>query len=177
MKNFKWPIVVIVFILTLAVSAGIIIFRERKLQNQPLLNRLSQLEAVESVELRESKGEYHVSVRLAYVADLAPVYRQIDREIAKVLGQKNYRLELLDQRDATLSEAFSVVHLALYEGERRGNFIEVSERIRTMMAGFNLPEHRLTVDGERIYFQARNGEYYLYAVIARRSGTGEGGPA
>lgn len=176
MKNFRWSTAVIVFFLTLAVAAGIIIFRERQLQNEPLLNRLKQFEAVETVELQENKGVYLVSVRLAYVSDLAPLYREIDREIARALGQTSYRLEMLDRRDESLREAYSVVHLALYEGERRGNFIEVSELIETAMAGFNLPEHRLTVDGERIYFQARNGEYYLYAVIARRSVTEEGGP-
>jgi hypothetical protein len=177
MKNFRWSIAVLVFFLTLAVAAGIIIFRERQLQNEPLLNRLKQFEPVETVELQENKGVYLISVRLAYVYDLAAVYRQIDRKIESALGDKNYRLELLDRRDETLIAAYSVVHLALYEGERRGNFIEVSDQIKKMMAGFNLPEHRLTVDGERIYFQARNGEHYLYAVIVRRSGTEEGEPA
>lgn len=175
MKNFRWPVAVLVFLLTLAVAAGGIIFRERQLQKEPLLNRLKELEAVETVELRQSGSVYLVSVQLAYVPDLAAVYREIDEEIAGVLGQTNYRLELRDRRDEMLAEAYSVVHLALYEGELRGNFTEMSERIDSVMAGFGLPEHRLTVDEERIYFQARNGGNYLYAVIARRSGKEEGG--
>jgi hypothetical protein len=176
MKNFRWPIAVTVFILTLATLAGIIIFRERQLQNRPLLNRLKAFEEVETVTLRQSGGVYRVSVQLAYVPDLPAVYREIDGEIAKVLGERNYRLELLDRRDETLSAAYSAVHLALYEGERRGNFTEMSGRIDSLMAGFDLHEHRLTVDAERIYFQAANGSYYLYAVIARRGSMEEGEP-
>ena len=152
MKNFRWPVAVLVFLLTLAVSAGVIIFRERQLQKEHLLNRLREFEAVEAVELRQSGGVYLVSMQLAYVPDLAAVYRKIDGEIAGVLGQTNYRLELRDRRDELLAEAYFVVHLALYEGERRGNFTEMSERIDSVMAGFGLPEHRLTVVAEPYLF-------------------------
>jgi len=176
MKNFKWRVAVIVFVLTLAVSAGIIIFRERQFFSEPLLNRLQEFEAVETAELQRSGNVYLIIVQLAGVPDLAQVYREIDREAARVLGRGNYRLEVPDRRDDKLREAFSAVHLALYEGEQRGNFTEMSERINAVMAGFGLSEYRLAVDGERIYFQARNGEYYLYAVIARRHGVEEGGP-
>jgi len=174
MKNFKWPVAVLAFLLTAALSAGVVVLRQRQLVNEPLIRRLNEIAGVESVQLRRQNGVQVISVRLAYVPKLAAVYREIDREISSLLGQTRYRLELQDARDETLSAAFSAVHLALYEGERRGNFTAMAGLVGTTMAEFNLHEHLLTVDSERIYFQARNGDYHLYAIIERHSNSEAG---
>ncbi|MCL5982987.1 MAG: hypothetical protein M1571_10845 [Firmicutes bacterium] len=174
MKNFKWPVAVLVFLLTTAVFAGVVVLRQRQLVNEPLIRRLNDLAGVESVQLRRQDGVQVISVRLAYVPDLATTYRELDRETSSLLGRKSYRLELQDARDETLSAAFSEVHLALYEGERRGNFTAMAGLVSATMAEFSLREYRLTVDRERIYFQARNGAYRLYAVIERRSNSEAG---
>jgi hypothetical protein len=167
MKKFKWYIALLAFILTMAVSVGGIYLRQRQMVNEPLLKRIGDYESVEAVNLLQKGDLLTVSVQLGYVQDLATIHRELSEEISRLLGRKNYRLELVDKRDESLDEAYVAVHLALFEGEQRGNFTEMGEQVARILNDMGMDEHKLLVNDERIYFQARNGDKYLYEIIDR----------
>lgn len=169
MKNFKWPVAVLAFILTLALSVGAVTFRQRQLVNEPLVKRLSEYEGVEKVELWQKGNLQVISIELDYVQDFSVLYSELKEETDRLLGPKFYRLMLVDQRNETLEAAFLAVHLALYEGEQRGNFTEMSDRVAAILRDYQLQDYRLVVDNTNIYLQIRSGENYLYAVIERVS--------
>ncbi len=157
------------FLLTLALSVGVIHFRQRQLVNEPLQRKLSGLAAVESVMLARNGSTMTVSVRLGYVDDLAFTHRLLVQEIEKTLGHRRYRLELEDRRDAVLEDAYYTIHLALYEAAQRGNFTEMGLQVTEKLEGLGIAEHRVVVTAENIYFQVRRGDSYLYAVIERET--------
>ncbi|MCR3922970.1 MAG: hypothetical protein NUK65_10735 [Firmicutes bacterium] len=174
MKNFKWPVAVLVFILTLGISVGAVLVRQRQMVNEPLLKRINELENVRTVELRQEDDLQVVVVQLNHVADLSLAYQELQKVITTMLKQDNYRLELVDERDSSLTEAMSAVRLALYEGEQRGNFTEINDYVASTLADLNVADHRIAIDKENIYFQMRNGDSYLYEIIAREQRGREG---
>lgn len=170
MKNFKWPVALLIFVSAFALLAGGITLRQRNLINKPLLERLNDLEEVKTAHLAKEDGIHMISVNLADVSDFADLYNEIDEIASSALGGGNYRIKLSDNRNETLEKAYSIAHLALYEAQRRGNFTDMAEKVNAVMAQFNIDKHRIAVDGDRIYFSAQSGEYYLYEVIYGLSG-------
>ncbi|MDW7650819.1 MAG: hypothetical protein SCK29_00065 [Bacillota bacterium] len=167
MKNFKWPVAVLAFILTLALSVGAVYLRQRQLVNEPLFKRISELEPVKTVELQQEDNTQVVVVSLEYVDDLAITHRELNEEINRLLGQKRYRLEIVDERNQALEAAFVAVHLSLYEGEHRGNFTEMGSQVKDTLKSMGISDHKVFVDSENIYLQIRDGDAYLYEIVKR----------
>ncbi|MBS4031365.1 MAG: hypothetical protein KGZ63_08100 [Clostridiales bacterium] len=167
MKNFKWTITVLAFVLTLALSVGAVYLRQTQMVNEPLFKRISELESVETVSLNQDGNLQVITVKLSNVNDFPGIHRQVNDEISRLLGQKRYRLVLLDERDDALQSAFYAVHLALYEGERLGNFAEMGDRVSQGLRSFGVENYSLFVDSEYIYIQIQSGDAYLYEVIKR----------
>lgn len=174
MKNFKWPVAVLAFVLTLALAVGLVYLRQRQLVNEPLLKRISELEPVKSVELQQDGNVQVVFVTLEYVDDLSATHRELHEEVTRLLGQGRYRLEIQDERTLDLDAAFLAVHLALYEGEQRGNFTEMGAYVADVLQSLGVDEHKLIVNQEYIYLQMRDGDTYLFEIIQRESAGREG---
>lgn len=174
MKKFRWPVAVLAFLLTLALSVGAVHFRQRQLVDEPLLRRLGELEAVQSVQLEKNGNLVTVSVSLDYVDDLASTYYLLARETEKTLGKRKYHLEVVDRRDDLLASAYTVIHLALHEAVQRGNFTEMGRLVAETMRAAGVEEHKVVVTAGHICFQARRGDSYLYSVVERRRHGEEG---
>lgn len=174
MKNFKWPVAVLAFVLTLALSVGAVQLRQRQMVNEPLFKRMSEFEPVKKVDVQLEQGTQVVVINLDYVEDFSLTHRELNEEIERLLGQKRYRLDILDGRDQALEAAFVAVHLALYEGEHRGNFTEMGDQVSAILSDLGIPEHKVMVDNENIYLQIRQGDAYLYEIIQRKSHGKEG---
>lgn len=174
MKNFKWPVAVLAFALTLGLAVGVVLLRQRQLVKEPLLERLASLADVENVELRQEEEQLVVLVKLAYVRDLASTYQTLAAELNTLLEPASYRLELVDERNSSLTDALFTVSLALYEGEQRGNFTKMSQAIAATLTDLQVAEHRVTVDHDYIYLQMKNDDAYLYEVVAREQRRKEG---
>ena len=170
MKNFKWPIALLIFVSAFALLAGGITLRQRNLINKPLLERLNDLEQIKTAQLAKEDGIHMISVNLADVSDFADLYNEIDGIASSALGNGNYRIKISDNRNDTLVKAYSIAHLALYEAQRRGNFTDMAEKVNATMTQFSISEYSIAVDGDRIYFSAQSGDHYLYEVIYGLSG-------
>ncbi len=169
MKGFKWQVAVLAFVLTLTIVVGVSCLRQRQL-NEPLLKRLAELEPVKSVELQQESDSQTVFVALDYVEDLSVVYRELHEEIGRLLGQGRYRLVIQDERNEALEAAFFAVHLALYEGEQRGNFVEMAGLVSAVFQGMEIDEYKLVVVQENIFLQIRQEKAHLYTIIKRERG-------
>lgn len=167
MKKFKWKAALLAFLLTLGLSVGMMFLRQRQMVNEPLLKRLDELQSVETVELQQEDGLQVLVVKLNDVEDFPAAYQKLRQEIEKFLAKNDYRLDLLDQRDQLLSEAYLAVQLALYEGEQRGNFTEMAQYVARTLNNYEIAEHQLTVDQNNIYLKLKNEGAYLYATIKR----------
>lgn len=173
LNNFRWPVAVLSFVITLALCTGALAYRQKQMLDDPLVNLLESREGIKNIALSREEDILVIRAEADYVENVSELYRQLMNEASGLLGNKPFRLELADTRDAFLEEAYFAVHLALYEGERRGNFTEMEEVIAQRLKALELPDHKVFVDRENIYFQVRNEDRYLYEIIRRESLPGE----
>lgn len=169
MKNLKWPIIVVAFVITLALAVGGVYLRQKQMVNEPLFLRLSEYEPVQSVDIQKDGNQHVVIVTLDYVDDFGTIHRALNDEITELLGPDRFRLEIVDSRDQALTTAFREVHLALYEGEHRGNFTEMGGQVEITLQELGIADHKIMVDNENIYLQVRQGDAYLYEIVKRQS--------
>ncbi|MCW3490806.1 hypothetical protein [Dethiobacter alkaliphilus] len=174
MKNLKWPVIVLAFVVTLALGVGGVYLRQHQMVDEPLFQRLSEYEPVQAVDLHKDGNQQVVVVTLDYVDDFGYIHRRLKAEIVDLLGENGFRLEIRDGRDPRLETAFSAVNLALYEGEQRGNFTEMGQQVEAALADLGIAEHKIMVDNENIYLQIRQDDAYLYEIIERGNRGKEG---
>ena len=174
MKNLKWPIIIVAFVVTLALAVGGVYLRQRQMVDEPLFQRLSEYEPVQAVDLHKDGNVQVVVVSLDYVDDFGSIHRELTEEIGDLLGPDRFRLEIRDGRDQALETAFSDVHLALYEGEHRGNFTEMGGQVAATLQSLGIADHKIMVDNENIYLQIRHGDAYLYEIVERGNRGKEG---
>jgi hypothetical protein len=167
MKNLKWPVIVLAFIVTLSASAGLVHLRQRQMINEPLFKRVKEYEPVEEVQLRKDGSIQVVEISLGYVDNIALAHRTINDEVGRLLGAGRYKLVIQDKRNEALEAAFNAVHLALFESEQRGNFTEMRALVSETLLGLNVDDFQIMVDQENIYLQIRHGDSYLYEIVAR----------
>ena len=108
MKNFKWPVALLIFVSAFALLAGGITLRQRNLINKPLLERLNDLEQIKTAQLAKEDGIHMISVNPADVSDFANLYIEIDDIASSALGNGNYRIKISDNRNDTLVKAYSI---------------------------------------------------------------------
>ncbi|NLZ38376.1 MAG: hypothetical protein GX893_02050 [Firmicutes bacterium] len=174
MKNFKWTAAALAFFLTLALSVGLISLRQKQMVKEPLLKRLNELQSVQAVNIQQEDGKYVIVVKLKNVKDFPSAYRKLQQEIENFLPEDKYHLDLLDQRNQLLANAYQAVQIALYEGEQRGNFTEMAQYIARTLSEYKITEHHFTVDEENIYLKLQHDDAYLYATIKRQRWQKEG---
>lgn len=174
MKKFRWRAAALAFFLTLLLSVGIILLRQRQMITEPLLKRLNELQSVQAADLKQEDGLHVVVVKLNSVEDFPAAYQQLRQEIENFLPTDYYRLDLVDKRNQSLTKAYQAVQLALYEGEQRGNFTEMAQFVAATLSEYEVTDYQLAVDPENIYLKLQHDDAYLYATIQRQQRLKEG---
>lgn len=174
MKKFKWPAALLTFMVVLGLGVALVHLSRRQMVNEPLINSIGQLEFVEKVDLAGEKNNLTVTVALRYVDDYSRAYRYMKDVADNLLGAGTYRLEVTDNRNDALEEAYYAIHATLYEGEFRGNFTEMHREAARILESMEIEEYKIMVDSENIYLQLRDGEAYLYELIVRQNNGREG---
>lgn len=168
--SLKWPVVVITFVLTFSIIYAANYWRQQHLVVEPLREQLLALEAVEDVNMENGRSN-EISVSLGHVSQFAEVYREI-QSVLKTRNEDLDRLTIVDRRNPYLNSLYSRIEFALMEGERQGNYTEMSKEINLLLEEeAELNSYSLRVDQQAIYLQLDAGDYYLYEVIPIKKAT------
>ncbi len=170
MKNitFRWPIMVLVMLLTFAVIYVLNQWHQQRVIKEPLMEKLEQLEYVQNVEVKTIANQNKIGyiITLSKSDNLPETYRKMDDLLLSTYQEDEYLLILADNRNSYLDSVYEKVQFALMEGERTGNYTGMNEEVsRLMEQEKEKPEYCLWVDQKRIYFFISSGQYYLYEII------------
>lgn len=99
--------------------------------------------------------------------DLPTLYASLREQIAAVLPNRAFTLQVEDRRDATLREAMRVMRLYLEEALANGRFSWADQQVREIAARQGLDWARVAVDTNYLYVELRRGPSYLYEVLPR----------
>jgi len=165
-RQFKWPVVVATFIAAFVAIYAFNWWRQENLVIEPLTLSLKEIEGVEEVNISVLRDRDIIDLELAPVDNLATAYQAAEDIIISYYGEEDYQLNILDERDEHLEEAYWRVHITLREGQRLGNYSFMSaETARLLEQDSKITAYRLYVDGQRIYLHLSAGDRYLYEVL------------
>lgn len=167
--NIRWSIIVVVFFTALVFFWGIKQWQQQQFVDEPLINALYEYDEVKEVKLGEENNVLLIVVKLDYVDNLAETTVKLENSIRTVLGKRPFNFAVKDNRNEYLENIYEEVHLAFYEGERRGNYQEMGDNIKKSLNNYDVDDYNLLVDYNRIYFQVKQGNNYLYEIINIRS--------
>ncbi|GBF32691.1 hypothetical protein DCCM_0887 [Desulfocucumis palustris] len=163
-NGFRVHIVIISVILGLLVFAGGHWLYEKYNYDEPLDKILSSNKAVESYKLSDKDQPVTVRIKLKNVDNLGKTYHELDNSLKEVLGEKEYKIELLDNRDKQLEDIFYHSQFAVYEAMARGNYREMEQYVSRQAAASGA-QASVFMDREAVYLQIKHGDYYLYEII------------
>jgi hypothetical protein len=164
--HLKWPVVILAFLLTFASIYAINYWRQQRLIKEPLKEALLEIEAVKDVNIKNNKQNTEVLITLNKVGDLSKTYNSLEEVLLLTYAENSFKITLIDKRDTYLESLYGKIQFALMEGERLGNYTEMSKEIsRLLEQEQDLEDYRLWVDQKRIYLQLSAKDNFLYEVI------------
>lgn len=166
LHNVRWPALVISLAVTLALLFGTNYVVQMRTVDEPLKSLYQSSGFVQNVAVSRVGSGKHVSLKLNKVPDLAIAYQRLDRETQRLMGNKPYRIDLVDNRSPELEAAFNRLNLYAQEALVVGNFAEMASRVQTEAGALGITA-KVGVDGERVYLQLEKGDHYLYELLER----------
>ncbi|WP_347490905.1 hypothetical protein [Desulfoscipio sp. XC116] len=133
---------------------------------QPLNRELDNNKLIADYQIKENTGVYTISVTLHDTGDLMHTYRQIDDRVHAIIGDRPYVIELVDRRNKRLNDVYNHGQFAIYEAMAVGNFREMADSLNQYANAADLAS-KVYIDSDNIYWQMKDGDYYLYAVLSR----------
>jgi len=137
----------------------------------PLEDQLKQNQAVTTVESVVNGQERTIKVALTAVEDLQTTYESLATTIEESLGQQ-VKIDLVDQRNDALKQAFREVQPILYGGMAKGEFSQMIDGAsqKLQAAGY---QPTITMNDQNIFVQIKDGDKYLYEVLPYNTMTAE----
>ena len=169
-KNIRWPVVLIAFLFLISVFYGFQFYQQKQTVEEPLTQLFAGKEEVKAVNISHQGDTMEIILELEYVDNLREEKNIIHKEVTKILGDRKYQITLVDHRNKELEEIYYQVHYHLQEAAVKGNYVEMSEKVEEIMAGYNVEDYRLIVGEDKIYFQVKQAGHYLFEIVSRLSG-------
>ncbi len=168
MHEFRWPIIVTTAILAMALFFGINYYRQRYFQEEPFLETLEQMESIAEASIIRENGDdiLELTPSSSYHDPLQDLVLEI-QDLAAEQYKKPLEITVKDRRSAALEAFARSVTPDLYEGALLANYRSVADSVHATASIYQLEEVLFTVDFDRLYLQARDGdgEHYLYMII------------
>lgn len=171
LQKYKWPIVVIVIISTLALLALSQFLWNHFALETPLYQTIQEINGVEMVtwDNRDKNASLpKIHVTLNNVANLEKTYQEITDHITTILGSKKYKMIIHDHRTPELEQFYYSLQPQIQEAIATGKFSIMTEIIQEKSLASHT-QAQVYIDGNYIYLQLVNGNSNFYTIIPRHS--------
>ncbi|MEW5952980.1 MAG: hypothetical protein AB1815_04375 [Bacillota bacterium] len=155
--GFRVPIIILALILGLGAFVGVQWLYNKYNFLQPLEDYLAGSPAVKTYKIDDLGDTLLLTVELGETGNLASDYQDLQHALAGILGKRPFALQLTDNRDQVLQQAYYESQFAIYEALARGNYREMADVVHDNAAEAGA-EVAIFLDGENIYvYMERNG--------------------
>lgn len=133
---------------------------------QPLEQELSSNQEIVSYQINEKASVYTIAVTLRETTDLRQTYSLINERVQDIMGRRSFKIELADRRNERLNDVYNKGQFAIHEAMVKGNYMDMSDSMN-QYAHTSGVESKVYMDIDNIYWQMKDGAYFLYAVMPR----------
>jgi hypothetical protein len=164
--EYRWPVIIVTAVLVLALFFGFNYYRQHYLYQEPFLEKLQEMEAIQSAAVKDENGAAVLEIipERDYRGNLKKMMDEIEA-LSEEYRHTDYAVKIVDRRNPALDSFAAAASPALYEGARLNNYRAVAASISALAESYRLEDFSFNVDSRHIYLQARDGDYYLYQII------------
>ncbi len=133
---------------------------------QPLKNEMESNKQITGYQIKEEADVYTIVVTLHETDDLKQTYCLINDRVQDIMGKRPFVIELVDRRNDRLNDIYNEGQFAIHEAMVKGNFKDMSNSMSQYARAKGVVS-KVYIDSNNIYWQMKDGTYFLYAVIPR----------
>ncbi len=165
-NGFKIPIVLLALLIGLTVLLGGQWAYNKYSFQDPLEQVLGEQTVVSDFSVNDDGEVLVVKLKLDKTTNLMEDYQEIDKLIRKIVNKRAFRIELVDDPNDILLNAYYNSQFAIHEAIIKGNFRQMASVVHesAIEAGGSA---KIYIGSQKIYLQMTHGDHYLYRVISR----------
>lgn len=171
LQKYKWPIVVIAIVSTLAILALSQFLWNHFTLEAPLYQTIQKIDGVEMVTWDNSDKNASIPkihITLNKVTNLEKTYQEITDRTTTILGSKKYKIFIHDHHTPELEQLYYSLQPQLQEAIATGKFSIMTEIIQEKALASHT-KSQVYIDANYIYLQLVNENSSFYTVIPRHS--------
>lgn len=166
-KGIRIYIVIAAITVTLAILLTIqFVYRKYNVE-QPLFKLYSQTKLVKGAKLEEHGNTFTVVLDVNKTDNLRQAYRDLTEYTEQIMGNKNFTIQLKDNRSKALENAYYQSQFIIYEALAQGDFTKMADVIQQNASKVGAVA-RVFIDDDNIYVQFLQGKNYLYEITPRQ---------
>ncbi len=168
-QKYKWPIVVIVIVLTVTLLGLSQFLWNYFALKTPLYQSIQRIDGVEMVTLDNNDKNTSVPtihITLNKVANLQKTYQEITDSVTTILESKKYKITIHDHHTPELEQLYHSIQPQLYEAIITGKFSMMTEIIEEKALAVHA-KSQIYIDTNYIYLQLTNENSTFYTIIPR----------
>ncbi|RJQ25602.1 MAG: hypothetical protein C4589_10855 [Peptococcaceae bacterium] len=164
--GLRVPIIIFALLAGLGIFFGGQWIYQRVSLSEPLDRVLKSNKYIKSFQVNSERNILEVTVSFNDDANLMEAYQEVERDLAKVLGNRTFRLVVRDNRDDVLQQVFYKSQFVIYQAIARGTFQDMADFIGREASAANAVAE-VYVDNDYVYLRLKREGHILDQVIAR----------
>lgn len=166
--NIRYPIVVIVLVVSLLLFFGGWSVYQQFEVRKPLKFEISKMENVELNSIEFNKQQMVVNVSLSEVKELDQTYRKI-YDIANNYNNRNkeIRIQIAEEQDPRLHNIWDEAQFTIHESIATHAYSKIPSFFEQIKISNPEIEYKISMDELFVYITIYNGSKEMYAVVPR----------
>ena len=173
-KGLRLYVVIAAVFVTLAVLLTVQFLYQKYDVEQPLFKLYSQTKLVNKVPTIEQTGtSVKVILDVKKTDNIRQAYQNLNNYTEQIMGGTKFTLELKDNRNKELENAYYQSQFVIYEALAKGDFTKMADVIQQNAVKVG-GTSKVYIDNDNVYVEILNGNNYLYEIIPRLHDNAQG---
>lgn len=169
LKSIRWPIVTIVFILSLiTIFGGYFIFQDTNIKN-PIVSSLEKIEAISINNLNINNKIIELNISIDSTDDFQSTYTEILAVLSKYQGMRSIEINIDNNANSKMISAWNSSYFYIAEAIEQNEYSLIPSTINRLKQEEIFDNGNSTMDEENIYIDLHQGDLGFYIVIPTRN--------
>lgn len=166
MKLRVVPVVVSVVASAVLLFGGWFAYQQWAVEN-PFQHKVSQMEGVKGVQTSITPNQVELNLDLAPDTDFAGLVRQIEADGKKLLGSRELKLTIKDQKSEKLEQVWQGALFPIAQAMENKQYTEITAALEQLEASEAGISAKADMDEKNVYITLTDGQVSKFIILPR----------
>ncbi len=167
-RGLKIPVIIFSLLAGMTFIFGVQWLYQKLSFQEPLDAALKNNQAVESFQVSREDHLYLIEMNIKNSVDLMDTYKEVHRELNRIMGRRSFELRIIDDSDDILNQVWYNSQYAVYQAVVQGNYQDMAAVVKREAEALSA-EVEINMDLENIYFRIKHQGHTLDKIIPRNA--------